>query len=104
MNFSIAITNISMTGTVIQSMQFLELRECQAECLANDKCLSVNYQISHDNTCELNNMTLGSMSDFLQHLTTRQGWSFMTSETRTRLVRASTFSIKATNSFIFLNN
>eukprot|EP00795_Rhopilema_esculentum_P014493 gene14493-5555_t len=74
-----------MIGTVIQSKQFLELSECKAECLANDECFSINYQMNDDNTCELNNMALDSVTYFLQHFISRQGWSFMTSETKTRM-------------------
>ena len=80
--FSMRLGNIALDHFVFESIDFVELSECQAACLANEYCKSINYNYFGDNTCELNAEKVNSFTDTLSGYTrlliVKIGWTYMT--------------------------
>ena len=78
--------NIVLDYYVLESIDFVELSECQTLCLMHEYCKSINYNTYGDNTCELNGVRMVSFSftadGYLHLLRPRFGWIYMTHDSR----------------------
>lgn len=83
--FSIIRTNVAQQGSVLETFMFLSLQECQAKCLLNAECKSINYEVNGTQTCELNDKsTEDSQNDVTLNI--RTGWNYYTTSYNDPLV------------------
>lgn len=78
-NFSISQQDVILQGSVVATFMFLPLHECQAKCMFNAACQSINYQQHGDHICELNKRTTEDLR-YVVELTARSGWIYMTTD------------------------
>eukprot|EP00112_Aurelia_sp_Birch-Aquarium-sp1_P018432 Seg44.3 transcript_id=Seg44.3/GoldUCD/mRNA.D3Y31 product="L-rhamnose-binding lectin CSL3" protein_id=Seg44.3/GoldUCD/D3Y31 len=75
--FSIVRANVAQQGSVLETFMFLSLQECQAKCLLNAECKSINYEVNGTQICELNDKsTEDSQNDVTLNI--RTGWNYYT--------------------------
>ena len=61
------LTNMTLNGTVLKSIQAKDISECQRSCLHDDKCQSLNVNVSTaiGLTCDLLDINIYSNSSLL---------------------------------------
>ncbi len=81
-----------LRDSVIASYVHQTLEECEFKCLDNQRCKSINMELSGIQRCELNDKTTEDIRDRVS-LSPKTGWAFLTTDYKNPWVSESFLTI-----------